>query len=102
LRIYPLYPKSMPYYKLDALLIQRDGATEGGDFVTYIKDIKLLYDKAILEPLRDIDDESIWGIEKSREDDRKKVEASHFGQKQVLRFLEALKQENKSDFTKEQ
>jgi hypothetical protein len=101
LKIYSLYPKAMPYYKFDSFLIQRDASDEGGDFVTYIKDIKILYDKAVVEPLRDIDDESIWGIEKVREDERKKAEASRFGQKQVLRYLETLKKDENKDFTKQ-
>jgi len=99
LRIYPLYPKSMPYYKFDSFIIQRDAANEGGDFISYVKDIKVLYDKAILEPVRDLDDETIWGIEKVREDERKKIEATKFGQKQVLRYLETLKKEDKETFS---
>jgi len=99
LRIYPLYPRSMPYYKFDSFIIQRDAATEGGDFIGYVKDVKILYDKAVLEPIRDLDDETIWGIERVREDERKKVEAGRFGQRQVLRYLETLKKEDKETFS---
>jgi hypothetical protein len=99
LRVYPLYPKSTPFVKFDSFLVQRDAANEGGDFVAYIKDVKIIYDKAVLEPLQDIDDEAVWGIINDRESQRTKVESRHFGQQQVLRYLEGLKQDNKDAFT---
>jgi len=99
LRIFPLYPKSSPFVKLAGILITRDAAHEGGDFVTYVKDVKILYDKAVLDPVRDIDDEAVWGINDKREADRKLIESRRFGESQVLRYLERLKQEPKSEFT---
>ncbi|HET7839583.1 MAG TPA: flagellar filament outer layer protein FlaA [Rectinemataceae bacterium] len=99
LRIYPLYPKTVPMVKLDGFVFTRDADSVGGDFVTYIKDVKILYDKAVLEPVRDIDDEAIWGIVSKKEDDRKISESKRFGNQQVLRYIEKLKQESKTDFT---
>ncbi len=99
LRIYPLYPKTVPMVKLDGFLFTRDAASVGGDFVIYIKDVKVLYDKAVLEPVRDIDDESIWGIVSKKEEDRKIGESKRFGNQQVLRYIEKLKQETKDTFT---
>jgi hypothetical protein len=99
LRVYPLYPKTTPMVKLDGFLITRDAAHEGGDFVAYIKDVKLLYDKAVLEPVVDIDDETIWGIVNKKEEERKSIESKRFGNQQVLRYLEKMKQETKSEFT---
>jgi len=99
LRLFPLYPKSSPFVKLAGILITRDAAHEGGDFVTYVKDVKILYDKAVLDPVRDIDDEAVWGINDKREADRKLIESRRFGESQVLRYLERLKQEPKSEFT---
>jgi len=99
LRIDPLYPKASPFVKFAGFIITRDAATVGGDFVTYIKDVKILYDKAVLEPIRDIDDEAVWGIIGRREDDRKKLESQRFGAAQVLRYIEQQKQETKSVFT---
>jgi len=99
LRIFPLYPKTSPYVKLGGILVSRDAAHEGGDFVAYIKDVKILYDKAILDPVTDIDDESVWGIVGVKEAERKRIESQRFGNSQVLRYLESLKQEQKSDFT---
>jgi len=99
LRIFPLYPKTSPYVKLGGVLISRDAANEGGDFVAYLKDVKILYDKAILDPVTDIDDESVWGIVGVKEAERKRIESQRFGNSQVLRYIESLKQEQKSDFT---
>jgi len=99
LRIDPLYPRSSPFVKFAGFIITRDAANIGGDFVTYIKDVKLLYDKAVLEPVRDIDDEALWGIVGQKEDDRKRMESQRFGASQVMRYIERMKQENKDDFT---
>lgn len=99
LRIDPLYPRSSPFVKFAGFIISRDADAQGGDFVTYIKDVKILFDKAVLEPVRDIDDEAIWGIVGQREDDRKRQESQNFGASQVLRYLERQKQETKTEFT---
>jgi hypothetical protein len=97
LRVYPLYPKTVPMVKFDGFVFTRDAANVGGDFVAYIKEVRILYDKAVLEPVQDIDDESIWGIVAKKEDERKIIESKRFGNQQVLRFLEVQKQE-KGDF----
>ncbi len=98
LRIYPLYPKTTPFVKLAGFVFTRDAANEGGDFVAYIRDVKILYDKAVLEPVRDIDDEAIWGIVGKKEAERKTIESKRFGSPQVLRYIERQKQET-GDFT---
>jgi hypothetical protein len=99
LRVFPLYPKTTPMVKFDGFVVTRDAAHEGGDFVAYVKDVKILYDKAVLEPVRDIDDEALWGIVGKKESERKNMESKRFGSQQVLRYLEKMKQESKSDFT---
>jgi hypothetical protein len=99
LRIFPLYPKSTPMVKFDGFIVTRDAAHEGGDFVCYVKDVKILYDKAVLETGRDIDDESVWGIVSKKESERQSIESKRFGAQQVLRYLEKTKQETKTDFT---
>ena len=88
MRIVPLYPFNTPFIKFGGFLIQRDAAAAGGDFITYFKDVVVIYDKAVLDDTRDIDDEAIWGIIQSREDARKTWEMERFGQSQVLRYLE--------------
>jgi hypothetical protein len=99
LRIDPLYPKASPFVKFAGFIIHRDAAHDGGDFVTYFKDVKILYDRAVLEPVRDIDDEAIWGIVGRKEDERKKLESQNFGASQVMRYIERMKQETKVEFT---
>jgi hypothetical protein len=98
LRLYPLYPSSTPIVKFAAFVVTRDAVHEGGDFVCYVKDVKILYDKAILEPVRDIDDEALWGIVGKKELERKNIEAKRFGSQQVSRYIEQMKQENRNDF----
>jgi len=91
LRKYPLYPKGEPFLKLDGIIVYRDGAEPGGDFVTYIKDIRITYDKAILDTTRDINDEAIWGILQQRAEARRLAELKRLGNVQVLRFIEQQK-----------
>ena len=88
LRIVPLYPFNTPFIKFGGFLIQRDGARIGGDFVTYFKDVAVIYDKAVLDANRDINDEAVWNIIQTREEARKVWEMERFGQNQVLRYLE--------------
>ena len=90
-RKFPLYPKGMPYMKLVGIIIYRDAAQEGGDFITYVRDISITYDKAILDAERDINDEAIWGILQQRNEARRIAELRRLGNIQVLRFLELQK-----------
>ena len=98
LRIIPLYPYSTPFIKFGGFLIQRDSARPGGDFVTYFKDVAIIYDLAVLTPERDIDDEATWNIIQNREDARKTWEMERFGQNQVLRYLELQRQATEAPF----
>ena len=99
LRLYPLYPESTPFIKFAGFELKRDSAKVGGDFITYFKDVKVIYDKAVLDTDRDIDDESLWHIIQDRETARKVWEMERFGQNQVLRYLDTQKQATESTFT---
>jgi hypothetical protein len=88
---FPLYPKSAPFVKLGAIVIYRDAVQEGGDFVTYVKDVKVVYDKAVLDTERDINDEAIWGILQARAEARRVAELKRLGNLQVLQFIEKQK-----------
>jgi hypothetical protein len=98
IRLYPLYPTSTPFIKFGGFLIQRDAAKEGGDFVTYFKDVRVIYDLAVLDTDRDIEDEAIWSIILDRETARKVWEMEKFGHNQVLRYLETQKQASELPF----
>jgi hypothetical protein len=99
LRMSPLYPTSTPFVKFGGFLIKRDADKAGGDFITYFRDVKVIYDKAVLDTDRDIDDEGLWHIIQDRETAKKKWEMSRFGQMQILRYLEQQKQATESSFT---
>jgi len=98
IRLYPLYPESTPFIKFGGFLLQRDAALEGGDFIVYFKDVRIIYDKAVLDTEKDIDDEALWQIILDRETARKTWEMEKFGQTQVLRYLELNKQAKELPF----
>lgn len=97
LRLFPMYPQSTPFYKIDGLMVARDAAHVGGDFVGYFKDVKMIYDLAIPEREKDVDDEGLWGIIEARENVRKNNEIRRFGNAQVLRFMETQKMVSDDD-----
>ncbi len=99
IRVYPVYPTAMPYVSFAGFLITRDAAHDGGDFVGYFKDVKIVYDKAVLDSLRDIEHEDIWGIQTEQESRRKLVEVSRFGDVQVNRFMEREKMAIEAGYT---
>ncbi|MCK4514881.1 MAG: flagellar filament outer layer protein FlaA [Spirochaetaceae bacterium] len=88
LRSYPLYPNLAPMRKLLGFRVYRDGATQGGDFVTYIKDVTVVFDGARLQLEEDINHDDLWGILAERESDRRTAELNRLGNQQVLRFVE--------------
>ena len=92
LRAFPLYPNLAPLRKLIGFRIYRDASVQGGDFVTYIKDVSITFDRAVLDLERDINDEAVWGILEERERARREAELGRVGNVQVLRFIEAQKQ----------
>ena len=99
LRLYPLYPTSTPFIKFAGFELRRDAAKDGGDFITYFKDVKVIYDKAVLDTERDIEDEALWNIIRDREDARKSWEMERFGHNQILRYLDAQKMAPETEFT---
>jgi hypothetical protein len=91
LRKYPLYPRSTPHLRFVGLIVYRDAMQEGGDFITYVKDVEITYDKAILEVDRDINDEALWNILQQRYEARRLAELKRLGTMQVLQYLERQK-----------
>lgn len=92
LYVVPLYPRAIPYIKLQGFRVYRQGDQLGGDFVTYVKDVHVTYDEAVLErenPV--IEHEKAWGILSARTQEAKKREFSKIGHVQILRFLEQKK-----------
>jgi len=98
IRVYPIYPRGTPFIKFAGFEVTRDAAHIGGDFIGYFKDVKIIYDKAILTSDRDIADEDLWGIIGKKEAARQNAEMSKFGNKQVNRYLEKSKLATEEDF----
>jgi len=94
LRKSPLYPETMPSIKLDSFMVHRHGSQIGGDFVTYVKDVQIVYDLAVLEVERDINDEAVWGILKARKDRKRATEIRRLGILQLLRMQEKIKMQH--------
>ena len=99
IRVYPIYPRGLPFVKFTGFQVTRDANHIGGDFIGYFKDVSIIYDKALLTSDRDIADEDLWGIINKKESDRQAAEMNRFGNKQVNRFLERSKQATEDRFT---
>lgn len=99
IRVYPVYPRGTPYVRFAGFLVTRDAAHIGGDYIGYFKDVKLIYDKAVLETERDIADEDLWGIIGEREARKAAFEMQNFGAKQVNRFTAKQLQAKETEFT---
>ena len=88
LRTYPLYPQLQPMMKLVGFRVYRDASHVGGDFITYIRDVSIVYDEARLQVEEAIDHDELWEILDQREEDRRRMELRRLGNEQVLRFIE--------------
>ncbi|GMO67891.1 MAG: flagellar filament outer layer protein FlaA [Treponemataceae bacterium] len=99
IRVVPVYPRGMPYAKFVGFEITRDAMKDGGDFIGYFKDVKIIYDRAVLNADRDIADEDLWGIITKRENERQESEMRNFGEKQVNQFIESQLLATETDFT---
>jgi len=92
IRNVPLYPRSAPSVTLDSLKFYRDAMQEGGDFISYVKDVTVVYDQAIIQDVdTDLNHEEVWGILSQREEERRNAELNRLGNLQVLRYLEEQK-----------
>lgn len=60
----PLYPRDIPYYVFDSIVIYRQAVELGGDFITYIGKIEMEYTPYVVDSdlTNDIRDEDVWGI----------------------------------------
>ena len=99
IRIYPIYPRGTPFVKFSGFQVTRDAADDGDNFIGYFKDVKVIYDLAVLTSDRDIDDEDLWGIITKKEQARQNSEMSRFGNQQVNRYLEQEKMATEEKFT---
>ncbi len=75
-----LYPSAKPQLRFDSLVIYKAPSEKGGDFVVYVKDVKVKFEPYYTREIKDIDDEAVWGIQ-SEEDKTKENRES------LIRFL---------------
>lgn len=99
IRVVPIYPRGLPFIKFTGFQVTRDAMHNGDDFIGYFKDVKVIFDKAVLSTERDIADEDLWGIIGAKEIAKQNYEMAKFGDKQVLRFLEKDKMAQEEAFT---
>ena len=99
IRVYPIYPRGLPFVKFEGFQVTRDAAHIGDDFIGYFKDVKIIYDKAELTTERDIADEDLWGIVTKKEKARQNAEMTKFGNKQVKRYIERSKMATEGSFS---
>ena len=99
IRVYPIYPRGLPFVKFCGFQVTRDASHIGDNFIGYFKDVKIIYDLAVLSADRDIDDEDLWGIIGQKEQARQNNEMSRFGNKQVNRFIEQEKMATEETFS---
>jgi hypothetical protein len=99
IRVVPIYPRGLPFIKFVGFQITRDAMHNGDDYIGYFKDVKVIFDKAVLTTERDIADEDLWGIIGAKETAKQNYEMAKFGDKQVLRFLEKDKMAQEEAFT---
>ena len=99
IRVYPIYPRGLPFVKFCGFQVTRDASHIGDNFIGYFKDVKIIYDLAVLSADRDIDDEDLWGIIGKKEQARQNNEMSRFGNKQVNRYIEQEKMATEETFT---
>lgn len=99
IRVYPIYPRGIPLVKFAGFQITRDARDIGENFIGYFKDVKIIYDLAVLTTDRDIADEDLWGIITKKERERQYAEMARFGNKQVNRYIEREKMATEDSFT---
>jgi hypothetical protein len=101
IRVVPLYPRGLPFVRFDGFQVCRDASDVGGTFIGYIRNVQIMYDKALLTTDRDIADEDLWNIIGDKEKARQNVEMTRFGSKQVNRYLEKQKMATETSFEEE-
>ena len=84
----PTYPMLNRSWKVVALRIVKDIQHEGGDFIGYIKQIDIEYDKDVIERNLDIDDDAYWNIVSDYNDFMSDYNFSRLGEQLTLEYIE--------------
>jgi hypothetical protein len=105
IRVYPVYPRGIPFVKFVGFQVTRNGEMYdskqafSSEFISYFKDVKIIYDKAVLNTDRDIVEEDLWGIVQQKEDAKQSAEIERFGTKQVDRYVEKVNMATEAGFS---
>lgn len=92
LNVAPIYPQTSNALIFKGFLIKKSAQHDGGDFISYFKNIEVTFDKAIRDDIEsDIDDEQVWNILANREEARRNNELRTLGNDQILEYLEEKK-----------
>lgn len=92
----PLYPQAYPFVKFDSLVIYKPTTDDGGNFVTYFKDVKINFERAVLEEEEYIDHEDVWNILSDEQMERRITELKEISEEVYLRE-QVLKRMKASD-----
>lgn len=88
----PLYPRASSKRRFKSIIIQRSALNGTTDFVTYIKDVALTYDKAINNDLfNDIANEETWRIIEDSYSQRERLMIKKAATDRYFEYLEERK-----------
>ncbi|MDR1400570.1 MAG: flagellar filament outer layer protein FlaA [Treponema sp.] len=93
-RLYPIYPQSQTFIRFGGFIVQKDASAPGGDFISYFKEVRVIYDQAVYETSepRDIIDEDVWKIIDTRETFQNRTDLLQFGNDAVQQYLDTARQ----------
>lgn len=74
----PLYPQFEPFLKFDSLVIYKSPQELGGNFVAYIKDVRVEYEPALMRREEPINDEAEWLIQETEAKKQKKRDDDYY------------------------
>lgn len=60
-----LYPQYEPYLKFDSIIVYKSPQEIGGDFITYVKDVRVECEEALIKRDEPINDEAEWKIQQT-------------------------------------
>ncbi len=58
-----LYPQYAPFLKFDSIIVYKSPQEIGGDFITYVKDVRIEYEPLMNKVKLPVADEKEWGIQ---------------------------------------
>ena len=79
----------------NSLVIYKSPNEKGGDFVAYVKDVKVKYEPYFTRDIKDIDNEAVWGIHKATDAKKQKHE-------DLMRWLKYSGSNQEEEYLKEE